>query len=130
MTRIIAVDFDGTITEDPTYRGRGVAAYALPSEHIVAWLRLQHEHGWKIVIWTCRPRSEYIDIQRYCEQWMIPFDGINTNRFAPKAVRILRARKIYADIYLDDRAIHPNDIRWDQVAQSAIDSIVEERNDE
>ena len=106
MTKVIAVDFDGTITSSGEYTGRGIEHYAVPNEEVVAYIRTMHFQGHKIIIWTCRPTVEYADIRKYCNMHHIPINGINTNDFAPKELKDFGdSPKIYADIYIDDRAM-------------------------
>ncbi len=110
MNKIIAVDFDGTITKAGEYKGFG--KYEDPNEHVVEWIRQKSFDGDIIVIWTCRQKREYVDIRNYCIKWNIPVDGINTNEFAPKELLALSDNfpKIFADIYLDDRSMHPDEL--------------------
>ena len=123
MNKIIAVDFDGTITKAGEYKGFG--KYELPNEHVIDWLQARHEEGCIIVIWTCRQEREYADIKSYCKIWQIPFDGINTNRFAPIEILVLKdnSPKIYADLYLDDRSMHPDELTEEGIIKKYISSI-------
>lgn len=68
----------------------------------------------KIVIWTCRDISyNYIKYDHitpmiiWLNQNKIPFDGVNdSSKFVPY---VYNSRKIYADMYVDDKSIFWSD---------------------
>lgn len=106
---IIAFDFDGTvnINGESTYPQCGeVRRYAREV------MNLLHNIGCKVIIWTSRdvaynqedakiydhltPMIEFLDTNN------IKYDGINKSiQFAPYAYN---GRKVYAHMYIDDRA--------------------------
>jgi hypothetical protein len=94
---IIAIDFDGTIVEH-RYPEIG------PLRHMAkAVINELHRCGHTIIIWTCRDNGDTIGAMRsFLEANEIPFYTVNANApglgFAPRP-------KIYADIYIDDRAL-------------------------
>lgn len=91
-SRTICVDFDGVIAEHSNCKD-------LPDKLIdgaekgLGWL---NEHGWEIIIFTCREDNE--ELRSFLSENSVPFDHINhqPNRNHPKPL---------ADVYLDDRAI-------------------------
>jgi len=98
---IIAVDFDGTIVEH-NFPDIGKPNIALINK--LLWLK---NIGHKIVLWTCREGIMLEDAIQYCKIYGLIFDGVNENiRDVPYSNF---SRKIYADIYIDDRAITPED---------------------
>lgn len=91
--KVVAVDLDGTILHDE-FPEKGK-----PVDGMRKQLEALHELGWKIVIWTVRDENE--SVAAHLRKYDIPFDYINENPHGPPKT----SRKIYADVYLDDRAI-------------------------
>ena len=109
--KIIAVDFDGTITESREYTGKGIKHFSRPNPSVTRWIQCMHNSGNKIIVWTYRHSTEYDDIRRYCHIYGIPIDGINTNEYAPQEIRdYMDSPKIYADLYVDDRSFTLDDV--------------------
>ena len=97
MGRIIAVDFDGTLCEDKyPFIGR-------PNMHLVTILRNAGKFGDRLILWTCRTGSSLERAVRWCGSYGIYFDAVNEN--LPEIIEKYGgdSRKIFADIYLDDR---------------------------
>lgn len=99
MTRkpILAIDFDDVIA-DYSAGWQGERVYGEPIAATVEKLRCLKKRGWRILIWTCRSESEYEDLIAYLNRWGIPFDSLNE-----QIESFTNSRKVYADIYLDDR---------------------------
>lgn len=91
---IIAVDFDGTLEE------KGAPNYLLISE-----LRARQARGDCIILWTCRTGKRLSEAVSFLRKSGLVPNYINQN--APQAVAMLGAdpRKIYADVYVDDKNI-------------------------
>lgn len=94
---ILAVDFDGTIAEYCGYQGRGVFLAPLPGA--IETLQQFKAEGWNIIIFTCRTEAD--EIAEYLRRHAIPFDEINHS--LPDGIEY--SGKVYADVYLDDRAV-------------------------
>lgn len=98
MTKIIAVDFDGTLCEDRwPYIGN-------PNKQLIAYLRDEQRHGAKLILWTCR-KDEYLDAAvDWCKKHKLNFDAVNEN--LPETLEWFgeESRKIFAHVYIDDRA--------------------------
>jgi hypothetical protein len=98
--KIIAVDVDGTILKYD--RNSHLGEYGPPIQGMIRELQMLRDHGWKIVIWTCRTDNE--DLRHHLDLSGIPYDFINNHPWnGPE-----EPRKIMADAYLDDRAITCN----------------------
>ena len=94
---IIAVDFDGTLVEND-FPDIGKAISITQD-----FIRERIKEGDKVILWTCRT-GEYLDKAiRYCKSVGINFDAVNNN--LPEVVNEYEdnPRKVFADIYLDDR---------------------------
>lgn len=102
---IIAIDFDGTIVEHE-FPKIGVL---LPNAKGV--IRKLKKDGHKIIIWTCRNHTEEVKgwnkiatiraVQNFLDANKIPYNTINEN--VPSLGFWLESRKVYADIYIDDK---------------------------
>lgn len=93
---VIAVDLDGTICE---YKEGGPAQLGAPIPGMIDQLQALKAVGWVVVIWTVRKESN--ELRSQLEKLGIPFDFINQNPHGP----IDGSDKIYADVYLDDKAL-------------------------
>lgn len=91
---IIAVDYDGTLE---TPNGMNIA--------LASKLKANQRRGDTVILWTCR---EGKSLQQALEKLReIGFYPNTVNDNAPEAVRRLgrNSRKIYADVYIDDKAV-------------------------
>lgn len=90
---VIAYDFDDTVY-DTHKRG---ATYT----QVISLLRRWRPYA-KFIVWTVSPPERFDFIRYYLTTNDIPYDTINENIHPPDS-KIPEARKIYANIYLDDR---------------------------
>ena len=84
MKHTIAVDYDGTLELN---NGK-------PNLELIKWLMTQDS---RIMVYTSRDWLYYEYIKHNLEMWKVPFDGIICG-------------KLLADIYIDDRAVLPEEI--------------------
>lgn len=101
---IIAVDFDGTVVEHEYPRIGTVKPGAKKA------LKALKKAGHKIVIWTCRQGAEERMVRTFLIDNGIPFDSVNT----PIPGSDLGTRKIYADLYIDDKGLRFED-NWEEI---------------
>lgn len=100
---IICVDFDATLSmldEFPNCgnpsRGFGV-------------LKKYRENGGKLILWTCRSDDHLQVALDFCKEQGLEFDAVNTNlegqskKWKDLHPGIVMSRKIYADMYIDDK---------------------------
>ena len=99
--RIIAVDFDGTLCEDC------FPEIGRPNETLFSWLKKRKMLGDKLILWTCRTGDYLADAIVFCLAKGIIFDAINEN--LPDTIEKFGgdSRKIFADIYIDDKCALP-----------------------
>lgn len=101
---VYAVDFDGTLAETrfPEIIG--------PRKKTIAAVKLLKAQGHKIILWTSRAGVDLENAVEWCKGQGIVFDSVNE----PLPEQIARwgndTRKIYADAYIDDRAITPEEL--------------------
>lgn len=95
--KIIAVDFDGTLCENK-YPDIGE-----PNVDLISYLRLARCMGVKVILWTCRSKKRLKQAVKWCSDHDLYFDAINKN--VKEAVKAYGgdSRKIYADMYIDDK---------------------------
>ena len=93
---IIAVDFDGTLhtSEWPEIGNPALGA--------VEVMRRLKDDGHYLIVWTCREGKYRYDMYDWLVKQGIPFDAINDNNSNLAKGFGYNARKIYADIYIDD----------------------------
>lgn len=101
MSRIIAVDFDGTLCEND-WPGIGTPRY-----EVIDMLIKARKHGDRIILWTCREGQLLQNAITWCGEHGLTFDAVNSN--LPERIEMFGndSRKISADVYLDDRALTP-----------------------
>lgn len=101
--KIIAVDFDGTLfeqMEEKDWPNPGA-----PRQAVIDYVLDQQRQGARLILWTNRTgRPLGIAVQK-CHEYGIDFDAINAN--LPEMIEKYDndCRKVFADEYIDDRAI-------------------------
>ena len=103
MSKIIAVDFDGTlVTDEYPHIGK-------PIWNVINWCKEQQLLGNTLILWTCRSGRELDEAIALCNEVDLHFDYVNCNTIENLMKYGKRdTRKIYADIYLDDKSININ----------------------
>lgn len=98
---IYAVDFDGTLCE---YEWPGIGE---PKNGLIEILKLKKAQGDKIILWTCRVDEKLDEAVAWCKERGLEFDAVNEN--LPEIVEAFGSdtRKIFANVYIDDRAAIP-----------------------
>jgi len=102
---IVAVDFDGTLSGEGKFPEAGE-----PDVELIAQLRnYKAKYNIVIIIFTCRTSQEHIShVKIFCEEHNCPYDKINENY---EALIDFGFPKIFADIYVDDRARTPEEFK-------------------
>lgn len=96
MDKIIAVDFDGTIVENNYPK--------LGRERIFAFqtLKALQRKGYILILWTCRTGQLLDEAINLCKANGVEFYAVNS-AYPGEVCDGNTARKIDADIYIDDR---------------------------
>lgn len=94
-----AVDFDGTLCVN-IYPEIGKANIKLISQ-----LKQLKKEGSIIILWTCRCGELLNNAVEWCKEQGLEFDYINEN--VPEMIELYQndCRKIFADVYIDDKAL-------------------------
>lgn len=97
--KIIAVDFDGTLCYN-VWPGIGD-----PKVEVIEFIKQEKIKGSKIILWTCREGNLLQEAVSWCANHGIYFDAVNDNLRESIDMYEGNSRKIFADIYIDDKAI-------------------------
>lgn len=103
--KIIACDFDGTIATDE-YPCSGK-----PIWRTINYLKAEKEKGAILILWTCRVGDYLHEAVEFCKIVGLDFDYINEN--CKENITMFNGgytRKIYADEYIDDKAVNIKDL--------------------
>lgn len=98
-SKIIAVDFDGTLCENKW------PEIGEPMFGTIAYLLKEKEQGAKLILWTCRVGEMLEKAVTWCAEHGLGFDAVNEN--LPEIIESFGSdtRKIFANEYLDDRNV-------------------------
>lgn len=102
--QIIAVDFDGTLCFS-TWPDTGE-----PNQPLIDYLKIHKKAGDKLILWTCRSGVILDKALSWCrEVAKLEFDAVNDN--VPEVIAYYgnNSRKIFCDIYIDDKACVPDE---------------------
>lgn len=96
---IYAIDFDGTLAETrfPEIIG--------PKEKMVKFVKAIQATGHKTILWTSRVGEDLDNAVEWCREQGIIFDAVNEPLPEQTARWGNDTRKIYADYYIDDKAM-------------------------
>jgi hydroxymethylpyrimidine pyrophosphatase-like HAD family hydrolase len=98
-SKIIAVDFDGTVVEDK------YPAIGKPMLFAVETLKRLQSDGHKLVLWTYRYGKTLQDAVAFFEENGIQLYAVNSSYEGEVFNEQKASRKINADIFIDDRNV-------------------------
>lgn len=98
-SKIIAVDFDGVLSK------AGWPNVGKPDKKVFKWLKERQRKGDKLILWTCRTGDMLNDALLFCLCNGLTFDAINENLQSTIDFMNGDTRKIFANLYLDDRNV-------------------------
>lgn len=96
-SKIIAVDFDGTIAEDAYPKVGRAKIFAFET------LRKLQEDGHRLILWTYRHGKTLDDAVEFCRNNGIEFYAVNNSFAGEKFDPNEASRKLNADYFIDDR---------------------------
>lgn len=104
---VIAIDFDGTITDKNIFPEIGMIR-----EHALEAIKNLQAAGHKCILWTCREGKYLDEARKFLYDHGIGMDGYN---FSPYQ---LQSRKIVADVYIDDKNVFMvDDVDWYKIEE-------------
>ncbi len=98
-TKIIAVDFDGTIVEDNYPQIGKEMLFAFDT------LKLLQQQGYRLILWTYRHGKTLEEAIAFCQKNGIEFYAVNSSFEGEIFDHQTQSRKINADYFIDDRNI-------------------------
>lgn len=96
-SKIIAVDFDGTIVED------AYPAIGKPMLFAFDTLKKLEQEGYRLILWTYRSGKPLEEAIAFCKKNGLTFYAVNNSFENESYDRAQSSRKIQADIFIDDR---------------------------
>lgn len=115
---IVAVDFDGTLCRSPW---PAVDDMDLVGIYVLKEFK---KKGGRVILWTCRNGEHLQAAVDACAKYGLYFDAVNDND--PQHLQNWEAHhgkplkyspKIYADLYIDDKAMMGYEIPWNRINQ-------------
>ena len=98
---IIAVDFDGILCRDE------FPEIGSPNYGMISLVREIIDAGHEVVLWTSRANDRLVEAVRWCEDRGLHFCAVNDNAPSNRAryehLYPGGTRKVYADVYMDDK---------------------------
>lgn len=109
-SKVIAVDFDGTIVEHKYP--------AIGKEMLFAFATLKElqKKGHKLILWTIRTGPLLEEAVTYCRENGVEFYAVNKN-FPEEELDPKTSRKLNADVFIDDRSLG-GFVGWSEVWQT------------
>lgn len=108
----IAIDFDGTLCEDK------FPEIGVPRKHLISMLVEYKEINPKVryILWTCRDNNteeRHLDkAVAWCNEQGLEFDAVNENLPEVQAMFNNDTRKVFADVYVDDKNMPIHRLEW------------------
>lgn len=95
----VAIDFDGTLCYN------AFPEIGDPNIRVIKLVKLLKFSGVKLILWTCR-NGEYLDAAvKWCKEHGLEFDAVNENLKETQECFGGDTRKVWADLYLDDKNV-------------------------
>lgn len=109
LSKIIAIDFDGTIVES-AFPGIGKI-----KKDASKYINLLYKEGYIILINTCRTGSYEGDVENFLQRCKIKYHYINCN--LPSQIEFFGqdCRKLSADLYIDDKCLMGLPETWEEI---------------
>lgn len=112
----VAVDFDGTLCAN------AFPEIGEPNRRCIAFVKKLAAEGSKIILHTCREngtRKLLDEAVAFCKTQEIPICAVNENPYNDfeREFETGAGRKVYADLYIDDKALNPADISWADIRE-------------
>jgi hypothetical protein len=118
---IIAVDFDGTLCESAWPN------IGKPNRKLIKHLISLREEGNLVILWTNREESRLNEAVQWCDKYGLVFDAINDN--IPEITERFgrNTRKVYADLYIDDKNAVDAFIKKYHIPYKEVQSVLESK---
>jgi hypothetical protein len=106
---IIAIDFDGTLVEN------AFPEIGAPIWPVIEYVKHRQRKGARLILWTSRCGEKLDEAVAWCAENGIVLSAINEN--LPEIIDAFGGdcRKIFANEYIDDRAVLPSQLMWKEL---------------
>lgn len=98
--KIIAMDFDGTLCKEE------FPNIGEPISEMIELCKELKNRGYRLILWTCREGIALEEAVAWCRDKGIVFDAVNDNLPEIKKEWNANVRKVYCDLYIDDKAMN------------------------
>lgn len=100
MRKAIAIDFDGCLCENKW------PEIGEPHIEVIDMAIAERRNGAALILWTCRVGGLLEEAVDWCSSYGLEFDSVNEN--LPERLNFYgsESRKVSADEYWDDLAVH------------------------
>lgn len=124
---IFAVDFDGTLVKEERWPDapRVEDIINLQLWDGLKYVKEHYSNEVAFILWTCRHGIHIERAVDFCAAQGLTFDAVNENLPEIRIKYQNDPRKIYADLYIDDKAVFTNHFRT--ASKYAFTSILEKR---
>ena len=95
-TKILAIDFDGTIVEDAYPKIGKPLLFAFDT------LKQLQQQGHRLILWTYRSGRKLDEAVTFCKENGVEFYAVNKS-YPEEILDDSISRKIHADLFIDDR---------------------------
>jgi len=106
---ILAIDFDGTLCQNLFPK------IGNPIKPVIDWCKERKQAGDKLILWTCRTKSQLQEAVDWCKTQGLEFDAVNENLDEIIKKYGGDTRKIQADHYVDDKNLSIKEILGKEV---------------
>lgn len=111
MKKIIAIDYDETITDNTPYPYEGNIR-----PQAIKYIKLLHDKGYTLVLWTSRKEKDYNKcIDRLQKENILQYFNFDDIEYGYSG-------KVIADFYIDDKGI-PGKLNWRKIYKYIINNI-------
>lgn len=100
LRKVIAIDFDGCLCKDMW------PVIGEPNWDVIHFAKQKQHDGAALILWTCRCEELLDEAVEWCKEHCLIFDAINENLSERVEYYGIESRKISADEYWDDKAVH------------------------
>lgn len=107
LPRIWGVDFDGTLCRNKW------PEIGAPNTRLIRFLKAKRKKGDAVILITMREGEAEKAAVEWCKSKGLEFDAVNDNLEAVKQMYGNNPRKIFCNVYLDDRNISMREMQWE-----------------
>lgn len=120
---IIAVDFDGTLASDK------FPDIGEPNIKLINAIKRLYKKGHEIILWTSREGRALQNALDWCREQGLEFHKVNDNLDRIKEQYNMNVRKVFADVYIDDKALQVKDLE-DNIIERIKSSVINKEGSE